>query len=45
MHSVHNTRPIAKDGVAQSVGLCPTLLVTFVSSTKTAEPIEMPFVG
>ena len=34
-------RPIAAEGVACSV----FLLVIFVSPAKTAEPIEMPFVG
>jgi len=38
-------QPIASYGVAWSVCLsvCVRLLVTFVSYTKTTEPIEMPF--
>jgi len=38
-------RPITIDGVLWSVGVSVRLLVTFVSPTKTTEPIEMPFVG
>jgi len=39
-------RPMATDGVAWSaVCVCGSviLLVTFVSSTEMAEPIEMPY--
>jgi len=38
-------RPIATDGVAWSVCVSVCLLVTFVSPEKTAEPIEMRFMG
>jgi len=53
-HALHKMRAIAADGVAWSECLCVCVsvilvclpvcpLVTFVSSAKTAEPIEMPF--
>jgi len=42
MHSAYEMRDIATDGVAWSVRVCQS---HFVSSAKTAEPIEMPFVG
>jgi len=41
MHSVHKTWAIATYGVAWSV----CLLVTFVSFTETAKPMEMPIPG